>query len=68
VASTHDVVAALGVSYARFYRWLHDGVIRKPARKFGSSFIWSEADIEAARQAIAARQSGRGQQAEGGVA
>lgn len=50
--TTKEVAAILGISTSYFNVLLKAGVVAYPAEKFGPSYVWRDADIEAARAVV----------------
>jgi hypothetical protein len=46
----------LGIRYHVLYALVRDGVVAEPPRDTSGDFVWREEDVEAARQALAARR------------
>jgi excisionase family DNA binding protein len=55
ILTTAEAARSLGFSKIHFYQLLHRGVVKYPAGKFGAYYLWTEADVEAAREACARR-------------
>ena len=49
----------LGLSYSRLYYALRNGHIPAPPKDESGDYVWTDADIERAREALALRQQKR---------
>jgi len=49
----------LGVSYHVLFELMRGGHLEPPHKDSGGQFVWTEADLERARQAVADRQARR---------
>jgi hypothetical protein len=51
----------LGVTYSRLFTLIREGKEVPPAKDSSGDYVWTEQDVEAARQALAARGQRRAQ-------
>jgi predicted site-specific integrase-resolvase len=53
---TRRLAEEAGVSYDCVFRLLTRGIIPRPARKVGVSYLWSDDEVASAKQIISARR------------
>jgi hypothetical protein len=51
--STREVAARLGLTIGALQQLIFRGIVRPPARRLGPSFVWADAEVEAARRCLA---------------
>ena len=56
---TVEVVRELGQPYYKVFGLIRYGLIRHPSKDASGDLLWTQADIEAARKALAARRKRR---------
>lgn len=54
--TTAEVARALGIHLLTLYQLLHRGEVPYPPRRVGTCYLWTPADLEAARAARARRR------------
>jgi DNA-binding transcriptional MerR regulator len=60
------VARQLGVAYSRLFALIREGKLVPPAKDSSGDYVWTEQDVEAARQALASRGRRRAQAPDAG--